>query len=201
MVAGESPFQAVRRSPAWVADSPLLTHAFSLAEAAHGSQRRTTDGQPFLDHVTSVARLLREAGYDEELVAVGLLHDSIERGTLSADELRREMGEDITELVLDLSENPRIERFDRRKADLRARVAVAGERAVAVFAADKLSDIRGLRWAISTFADSLEDRMGTTIEAMAGHYRDSVAVVEAVSPDSPFVPPLHLELERLARVS
>ncbi len=197
----ESSFRAARRSPAWIADSPLLTHAFSLAEAAHGSQRRTTDGQPFLDHVTTVARLLREAGYDEELVAAGLLHDSVERGTLSADELRQEMGDDITELVHDLSENPSIESFDRRKADLRARVAGAGKRAVAVFAADKLSDIRGLRWAIATFADSLEERMGTTVEAMAGHYRDSVAVVGAVSPDSPFLPPLRLELERLARVS
>jgi (p)ppGpp synthase/HD superfamily hydrolase len=59
--------------------------------------------------------LLQRLEFDEELVAVGLLHDSVERGTLSESELRSKMGK------------------------------VAGVRAVTVFVADKLSDIAGLR--------------------------------------------------------
>src|SRR5919198_5140551 len=77
----------------WIADSPLLTRAFALAESAHRDQRRPTDGRMFLDHVTEVATFLHEAAFDDELVAVGLLHDAVERGTLSEEELRSEMGE------------------------------------------------------------------------------------------------------------
>lgn len=183
--------------PAWIAESPLLTHAYSLAERAHDSQRRATDGRPFLDHVVEVATLLHQVGFDEELVAVGLLHDAVERGTLSEDELRDEMGEDISSLVLTLSEDSTIESFAQRKAGLREQVASAGGRAVTVFAADKLSDIHGLRRGIETFGDGVQERMGTSVTSMSGHYRESVQMIASVRPGSAFLSALRVELERL----
>src|SRR5437762_13925291 len=107
---------AAARPPAWIADSPLLAQAHSLADSAHRSQRRPTDGRPFLDHVTEVATLLHDAGFDDDLIAGGLLHDAVERGTLSEDELRSEMGASISSLVMTLSEDPMIESFGARKA-------------------------------------------------------------------------------------
>jgi len=184
-----------------VDDSALLSRAFSLAKSAHLGQTRSTDGQPFLDHVTSVARLLRDAGCDEELVAAGLLHDSVERGTLGKEELQREMGDEICRLVLELSEDPSVAAFDDRKAALRAQVAASGERAATVFAADKLSDIRGLRWGIATFGDAIEARMETTVEDLADHYRASVAVIERLIPDCSLLPSLRIELDRLSRAT
>ena len=86
-----------------------------MAEAAHREQQRATDGRPFIDHVTEVAGLLHEAAFDEELVAVGLLHDTVERGTLSEEELRGEVNESISSLVLALTEDPTIESFGDRK--------------------------------------------------------------------------------------
>ena len=183
--------------PAWIADSPLLAHAYSLAETAHGPQRRATDGRPFLDHVVEVATLLHQVGFDEELVAVGLLHDAVERGTLGEDELRNEMGESISSLVLTLSEDPTIESFAQRKAGLREQVASAGGRAVTVFAADKLSDIHGLRRGIETFGDAVQQRMGTSVTSMSGHYRESVQMIASVRPGSAFLSALRVELERL----
>jgi len=184
--------------PAWVAESALLEQAYGVAEEAHRGQRRATDGRPFLDHVTEVGGLLHEAGLDEQLVAVGLLHDSVERGTLTEDELRDEMGEGVCSLVMTLSEDPTIESFDARKAALREQVSSAGGRAVTVFAADKLSDILGLRRGIQTFGVQIEERMGTSIESMTGHYRESVEVIETGRPGSAFLPALGRQLERLA---
>lgn len=63
--------------PAWINSSPLLVDAYSLAVAAHGEQRRPSDGRYFLDHVVEVAELLQSAGFDDELVAVGLLLSDI----------------------------------------------------------------------------------------------------------------------------
>ena len=184
--------------PRWISESPLLARAYALAEAAHRGQRRPTDGRPFLDHVSEVATFLHEAAFDDELVAVGLLHDSVERGTLREGELRNEMGEAITSLVLVLTEDAAIESFDERKAALRDQVRAAGGLAVTVFAADKLSDIVGLRRGIEGSRQAIEERMGTTIEGMAGHYRESVELIESARPGSAFLPALRIQLHRLA---
>jgi (p)ppGpp synthase/HD superfamily hydrolase len=122
-----------------------LSQAYSLAAEAHGSQRRASDGRYFLEHVVEVAWLLRQAEFDDELVAVGLLHDAVERGMLSEEDLKDRMGASISSLVLTLSEDARIASFDWRKARLRRQVEGAGGLAVTVYAADKLSDILGLR--------------------------------------------------------
>ena len=183
--------------PEWVKDSPLLGRAYALAESAHGSERRASDGATFLDHVTEVATLLREAGFDEELVAAGLLHDSVERGTLGEDRLRDEVGDDISDVVMTLTEDARIEDFAERKRALRDQVAAAGGRALIVFAADKLSDILGLRRGLEASGDGLAERRGTSVASMAGHDRDSVALIEAGGSGSVFLPVLRAELEFL----
>jgi HD domain len=185
--------------PQWITDSHslLLPEAHSLAEAAHGSQRRASDGRYFLDHVVEVAGMLHQAGFNDELVAVGLLHDAVERGTLSEKELRDQMGASISSLVLTLSEDARIASFDWRKAGLRHQVESAGGLAVTVYAADKLSDILGLRRGIEMFGDSLEERLGTSVASMTAHYRESVEMIESVRPGSAFLPALRIELERL----
>lgn len=183
--------------PDWIIASPLTAEAYSLAVSAHGPQRRPSDGRYFLEHVVEVAELLHDAGFDDELVAVGLLHDAIERGTLSEEELRDAMGASICSLVLNLSEDPAIASFDWRKAGLRRQVESAGRLAVTVYAADKLSDIRGLRRGIEIYGDELEERLGTGVASMSSHYRESVEMIETVRPGSVFVPSLRAELERL----
>jgi (p)ppGpp synthase/HD superfamily hydrolase len=178
-------------------DSALLQRAYVLAAEAHGSQRRATDRHLFVEHVVEVAGLLHDAGFDEELIAVGLLHDAVERGTATEAGVRAEMGGGISSLVMALTEDRSLESFAERKQALRDQVGAAGPRAIAVFAADKLSDIRGLRRGIDTSRDSIEARMGTTIAAMAGHYRESVLMIEASDPSSCFVPALRRGLSSL----
>jgi len=181
--------------------SEYLSDAFTVAAKAHGSERRPSDGRLFLEHVSEVAGLLHRLEFDEELVAVGLLHDSVERGTLSEAELRSEMGDSIAWLVMVLSEDPTIDSFEERKAGLRDQVAAAGVRAITVFAADKLSDIAGLRRGINVSREAAETRMGTSVASMADHYRDSVQMIAEVRPGSAFLSALRLELDRLESVA
>lgn len=145
-----------------------------------------------------VGALLHDAGSDEDLIAAGLLHDAVERGTLTERRLRAEMDDGISSLVLALTEDGEIPSFAERKEALREQVRAAGTRAITIFAADKLSDIRGLRRGIDSFGDSIEARMGTTVDGMARHYHESVAMIEECEPDSEFVPALRAELESLA---
>jgi HD domain len=188
---------AARARSEWIGGSPVLARAYSLAETAHRSQTRATDGRPFLDHVTEVAGLLEREGFDEDLVAAGLLHDSVERGTLTEEALRSHMSPAVCELVLALTEDSTIASFSERKAALRDQVGAAGDRALTIFAADKLSDVLGLRRGIQTFGGAVEERMGASIRSMAGHYRESVELIEAGRPGSTFLPELHAQLDCL----
>jgi len=174
-----------------------LVDAYALAVAAHGEQRRPSDGHYFLEHVVEVAELLRSYGFDDELVAVGLLHDSVERGTLDERVLRGGMGASICSLVLTLSEDARIASFARRKEGLRRQVEGGGGLAVTVYAADKLSDIRGLRRGIEIFGGSLDERLGTSVASMGAHYRESVEMIESMRPGSVFLPALREQLDGL----
>jgi HD domain len=188
--------EAASPGPPWTAGSLLLARAYALAAEAHAAQHRPSDDRPFLEHVVEVATLLHDAGFDEELVAVGLLHDAVERGTLAEAELRAEMGEEICSLVMTLSEDPSIASFEERKKALREQVRGAGDKALTVFAADKLSDILGLRRGIAASGD-VESRIGTTVDGMARHYGDSVEVIEFGRPDSVFLPELRIQLKWL----
>jgi (p)ppGpp synthase/HD superfamily hydrolase len=145
-----------------------------------------------------VAALLRQSNADHDLIAAGLLHDSVERGTLSEAELRSTMGKDIGSLVMALSEDASIEPFERRKKALREQVIVAGERALTVFAADKLSCIKGLRRGIEADAKATEERTESSLAPLVNHYRDSVETVAAIDPESPFLPALRSEFDHLA---
>src|SRR4051812_38249988 len=185
----------------WIAGSELFAQAESLAADAHRGQRRATDEALFLEHVVEVGALLHDAGYDEQTVAAGILHDSVERGTLTEAELRAVMGDEISALVLALTEDARIQSFAERKRALREQVRAAGTRATTIFAADKLSDIRGLRRGIREHPEHIADRMGTSVNGMADHYEESVAMIEASELDSDFVETLRDELERLAALA
>jgi hypothetical protein len=183
--------------PSWLGDSVLLTEAYSVAVSAHGSRRRATDERLFLEHVVEVGCLLHDAGFDDETIAVGLLHDAVERGTLGADRLDEAMGPRIAALVMVLSEDSSIASFEGRKAGLRAQVECAGSPAVDVYAADKLSDVLGLQRGIETHSEGLQQRMGTSVGNMLAHYRESIEMVVSIRPDSVFLPALRTGLENL----
>jgi (p)ppGpp synthase/HD superfamily hydrolase len=151
--------------------------------------------------VIEVGELLHEAGCDENLVAAGLLHDAVERGSLTEARLRAEMDEEVSTLVLALTEDAGIESFAERKRALRDQVEAAGTRAITIFAADKVSDIRGLRRGIKADRDSIEARMGTSVGEMAGHYRDSVAMIEGSEIEAGLVETLKEELSELASMA
>ena len=76
--------------------------AFLFALRVHGKQTRK-DGKPYIVHPFSVATELAKNGADEELICAGLLHDTIEDGGVTPEELRCEFGDEVLRLVLWLS--------------------------------------------------------------------------------------------------
>jgi (p)ppGpp synthase/HD superfamily hydrolase len=160
----------------------------AYAISAHRGQRRKVDGAPFIEHPLEVVSLLYHAGARDHVIAAGALHDVIEKTEVDAGELRRCFGNQVSGLVLAVSEDARITSYKERKADLCARAADAGEEALMVFAADKVSKARELR---------LHPGASGHARRRLGYYRDCLRLLDERLPQSPLVTELAAELERV----
>ena len=80
----------------------------------------------------------------DDVIAAGVLHDTIEKASTNRTELRRRFGARTATLVAALTEDERIRGYATRKAALRRQVEAAGVDALMVFAADKVSKVREL---------------------------------------------------------
>ena len=122
--------------------SALARSALDFATRSHASQRRDSDGAPFIEHPLEVSRLLRDAGCSEELVAAGLLHDLVEDTDVTFADLTGRFGAGVAQLVRAVTDDAGIEAYRPRKQALRKQVRRAGSEAALLFAADKISKVR-----------------------------------------------------------
>jgi (p)ppGpp synthase/HD superfamily hydrolase len=174
---------------------PLTSAAAAYAERKHAGQHRS-DGTPFIQHPLEVAMLLYHAGAADHVIAAGLLHDVIEKAAVSPSELRTRFGPGITGLVLAVSDDDSIGGYSARKAALRHQVAGAGEEALTLFAADKLSKLRELHR--ETVVDPAARIRGSRARRLR-HYQRSLALLQERLPESSLVRDLRDELASLLR--
>jgi guanosine-3',5'-bis(diphosphate) 3'-pyrophosphohydrolase len=101
------------------ADRELVLRAYRVAEKAHEHQKRAS-GEPYVNHCLAVATILSELKVPPNVVAAGLLHDTVEDTRTSLEDLRRDFGEQITLLVdgvTKLTQLPRVSRGDQHEEE------------------------------------------------------------------------------------
>ncbi|MCM2324181.1 MAG: HD domain-containing protein, partial [Oligoflexia bacterium] len=75
-----------------------IRRAYTFAEEAHRGQLRSS-GEPYMIHPTEVAQTLAELRLDISSIATGLLHDTVEDTHATLEQIEKEFGKDIGELV------------------------------------------------------------------------------------------------------
>ncbi len=76
----------------------LIEKAYHFAEEAHRGQLRSS-GEPYMIHPTDVAQTLADLRLDIPSIVTGLLHDTVEDTHATSEQIEREFGKEITELV------------------------------------------------------------------------------------------------------
>lgn len=79
-------------------DKALIERAYLFAEKAHAGHTRYS-GEPYLSHLTAIAKKLAEMGMGPRTISAGLLHDTIEDTEVTSDDIRTEFGEEILFLI------------------------------------------------------------------------------------------------------
>jgi len=93
-----------------LADRELIQRAYRVAEKAHREQKRNS-GEPYINHCHAVATILADLRVPPEVIAAGLLHDTVEDTEVTLDDIRRDFGEVVASLVdgvTKLSNLPRV---------------------------------------------------------------------------------------------
>lgn len=171
----------------------LPAKAYAFAERAH----RDTPGKfgcdaPFIRHPAAVADIAGRYG-DEITVAVAYLHDTIEKTGVTADELERAFGEEIRDLVVDLSVDPAITDGEAHRLDHRRRAIESGEKARLVYAADRLDGIRQM----TEIAKGGADLSDLSARQRAASWRNDIAHLEGRGIPGPLMSDLERAIEDL----
>jgi len=120
--------------------------AASTAAQWHTNQRRKGAAQePYINHLLEVAQLVAEAteGHDPNLVIAALLHDAIEDCEISRDQISEMFGEDVTTLVVAVTDDKNLKKEVRKQ--LQVEVAPHQPRRTKLLKlADKTSNLRAL---------------------------------------------------------
>lgn len=79
-------------------DIALVKRAYDFAEKAHQSQKRKS-GEPYFNHLFATAKNIAELGMGATTISAGFIHDTIEDTEVTAEEIRKEFGDEILFLV------------------------------------------------------------------------------------------------------
>lgn len=123
----------------------LLIQALAFAAHKHRDQRRkNADASPYINHPISLANILcNEANVtDINVICGALLHDTIEDTETTKEELVNEFGQDICDVVLDVTDDKSIEDKQERKRLQIEHASHISTPAKLVKLADKISNLR-----------------------------------------------------------
>lgn len=121
----------------------IVEQATQIAVDAHRDQRRKTDDTPYVAHPLAVARILDKAGFSDVVVVAGIVHDVLEDTSVTEQELRNKLGDEIVDIVTAVSEDKNLE-WEARKEQYVQQVANASEGTRAVSVADKIHNLKSL---------------------------------------------------------
>ncbi len=131
------------------ADLKKVRKAYEFARTLHQNQKRLS-GEPYIIHPLSVAIILAEMEMDDDTIIAGLLHDTVEDTDCTLEELKREFGEAVAELVDGVTKLGRIpysSQEEQQVENLRKMfMAMAKDiRVVLIKLADRLHNLRTLK--------------------------------------------------------
>ena len=132
------------------ADRQLLLKAYRYAEEMHKNQKRAS-GEPYFTHPCAVAEILVDLGMDTPSVAAAFLHDVIEDTPATAEDIKKNFGDEILTLVEGVTKLDKIRFQTREEEDAenfrKIFVAMANDvRVIIIKLADRLHNMRSLNF-------------------------------------------------------
>lgn len=129
-------------------DIEYIKKAYAIAREAHEGQFRRS-GEPYIIHPVQVAKILYELGMDSESMIAALLHDVVEDTELTKEDVKKDFGEDVAELVegvTKLGKVPLFTKEEQQAENVRKMLMAMSQdiRVIIIKLADRIHNMRTL---------------------------------------------------------
>ena len=124
--------------------------AFELADRAHSGQKRKA-GTPYVTHCVAAAQICAEMGLDEDSIVAALLHDCIEDTAITHEDIARQFGAEVADIVEGVTKLTRVQftsREDEQMENLRKMLMAMAKdiRVILIKIADRLHNMRTMEY-------------------------------------------------------
>lgn len=141
---------AKRKEHARRVDTKLIMRAYNYAVKLHGDQLRKS-GEPYIIHPLDVAYILADIGLDDNTICAALLHDVVEDTKATEEDLTREFGKEISEMVAGVTKLGKISFAsveEQQVENYRKMFLAMGKdiRVILIKLADRLHNMRTLKY-------------------------------------------------------
>ncbi|MBT2640523.1 HD domain-containing protein [Bacillus sp. ISL-39] len=150
----------------------LIDKALQIASLAHEGQYRKNTKIPYIAHPAAVGMILQKAGYHDEMVAAGVLHDTVEDTDLTLADIERDFGKAVAMIVEGCSEPDKSLSWEERKEHTIEYLRTAPEEIRIVACADKLHNVRSIRQAIEHSGEEVWTRFKRGKEQQEWYYKN-----------------------------
>lgn len=131
-------------------DTKMIFKAYNYALSYHGDQKRKS-GEPYIIHPLNVANILAGLGLDTTTICAALLHDVVEDTKATRDDLIKEFGKEVTEMVDGVTKLQKLQYTDKEEQQVenyRKMFLAMGKdiRVILIKLADRLHNMRTLKF-------------------------------------------------------
>ena len=131
-------------------DLKRIRAAYELAKRGHEGQKRK-DGSPYLTHCVATAEIAVDFGLDEDSIVAALLHDTIEDTDITHDEIERQFGAAVADIVDGVTKLTRVQytsKEDEQMENLRKMLMAMAKdiRVILIKIADRLHNMRTMAY-------------------------------------------------------
>jgi (p)ppGpp synthase/HD superfamily hydrolase len=132
----------------------LKQQAKAFAEKAHQGQTRKSSTVPYITHPIRVAKRLERAGFSNELICAGYLHDVVEDTSYEIEDIENAFGLKVASLVVAHTED-KSKSWQERKQHTIDTIKNADKEVKHLIVADKLDNLLGLEKDLTRLGDTV----------------------------------------------
>lgn len=163
------------------ADNKLLNEAIMYATRMHKKTVRKGTDMPYIVHPLEVMHILELMHADKQLMAAGVLHDTVEDTKATIEDIEKRFGKDVAELVAAHTEKDKSKPWKERKTEALEHLYDAPERVKMLVLADKLANIRAIVRDYEEQGDKLWERFNKGKKEQRWYYNKSVNALVALA--------------------
>ncbi len=131
-------------------DLGRIRAAYEMAKMAHAGQKRK-DGSPYVTHCIAAADISVDIGLDEDSIIAALLHDVIEDTSLTHDDIAKQFGTAVADIVEGVTKLTRVQytsKEDEQAENLRKMLLAMSKdiRVILIKIADRLHNMRTMAY-------------------------------------------------------